>query len=57
MTMLKNLTKQYSVIHIAGKEYRVRYSLNALLCLEMTYKPLNEILAIPYREWGMEDVI
>ena len=57
MTMLKNLTKQYSVIHIAGKEYRVRYSLNALLCLEMTYKPLNEILAVPYREWGMEDVI
>lgn len=35
----------------------MRYSLNALLCLEMTYKSLNEILAIPYREWGMEDVI
>ena len=37
--MLKNIDKHYSIIHIAGREYRIRYSLNALLCLEILYKP------------------
>lgn len=55
--MLTDLIRQYSVIHIAGREYRVRYSLNALLCLEMTYKPLGEILKQPYSQWAIEDVI
>lgn len=55
--MLKDLIKGYSTIHIAGREYRARYSLNALLCLEMTYKPLDEILATPYPRWTLDDVI
>lgn len=55
--MLKDLIRQYSIIHIAGREYRVRYSLNALLCLELTYKPLGEILKQPYSQWTVEDVI
>lgn len=55
--MLKNLIKNDSVIHIAKREYRVRYSLNALLCLEMTYKPLNEILQTQYSDWSIEDVL
>ena len=55
--MLKDLIQQYSIIHIAGGEYRVRYSLNAMLCLEMTYKPLEELLKTHYTEWTFEDVI
>ena len=55
--MLRDLVRQYSVIHIAGREYRVRYSLNAMLCLEMTYKPLSEILKQPYFQWSVDDVI
>ncbi len=55
--MLKQLEKQYSIIHIAGREYRVRYSLNCLLCLEMMYKPLNVILQTNYTKWSIEDVL
>lgn len=54
---LKNLDKSYSVIHIAGREYRVRYSLNALLCLECTYKPIEEILKIPAEKWDIECIL
>ena len=55
--MLKYLEKQCSIIHIAGREYKVRYSLNCLLCLEMTYKPLSEILKVEYENWNIEDVL
>ena len=55
--MLKNIDRQYSIIHIEGREYRVRYSLNALLCLEMTYKPLDEILKDDFRKWDIETVL
>src|SRR5574344_428188 len=57
--MLTKLKKEfnYSVLHIAGREYRVRYSLNALLCLEVMYKPLNEILKIDFIAWTTEDVL
>ena len=55
--MLKDLIKTYSTIHIADREYHVRYSLNALLCLEMTYKPLSDILQTEWQEWSIEDVL
>lgn len=57
--MLKKLThREYeNIIHIAGREYRTRYSLNCLLCLEMTYKPLSEILTVPFSQWSAEDII
>lgn len=55
--MLKDLIKTYSTIHFAGREYHVRYSLNALLCLEMTYKPLSDILQTEWQEWSIEDVL
>ena len=48
--MLKNIDKHYSIIHIAGREY-------ALLCLEILYKPLDEILKTDFRSWGIDDVI
>lgn len=35
----------------------MRYSLNALLCLEMMYKPLNEIVEKSVEEWSIEDVL
>ena len=44
--MLSNLVRKCSVIHIAGKEFKIRYTLNALLYLEMQYKPIGEILTI-----------
>lgn len=55
--MLKDLIQHYSIIHIAGREYRIRYSLNALLCLEMMYKPLSELLKTPFTDWSIEDVL
>lgn len=55
--MLKNIDRQYSKIHIAGREYRIRYSLNALLCLEMKYKPLDEILKTDFQSWDIETVL
>lgn len=54
---LKDIDRQYSLVHVAGREYRVRYSLNALLCLELTYKPLAEILQTHFAEWTAEDVL
>lgn len=35
----------------------MRYSLNALLCLEVMYKPLTEILQTHFMEWTAEDVL
>ena len=54
---LRAIDKQYSVLHIAGREYRVRYSLNALLCLEVMYKPLSDILKTAWMDWSAEDVL
>lgn len=55
--MLKDLIKNYSVLHIGDREYRIRFSLNALLCLEMTYKPLAEILKSDWEKWSINDII
>ena len=55
--MLKDLIKNYSVLHIGDREYRIRFSLNALLCLEMTYKPLAEILKTDWQNWSIDDVL
>lgn len=55
--MLTPIIKRYSKIHIAGKEYRVRYSFNSLLCLEMSYKPLDEIIKYNALDWTVEDIL
>lgn len=55
--MLKSLVPEKSIIHIAGREYQIRYSLNTLLCLEMEYKPLREIISQPFTSWEPEDII
>lgn len=54
---MTDLIKKTSIIHIEGKEYQVRYSLNALLCLEMCYKPIEEILKTPVQSWSIEDIL
>lgn len=46
-----------STINIGGREYRVRFSLNALLCLERQYRPLSEILRADADKWDWETVI
>lgn len=55
--MLLNLVRKCSVIHIAGKEFKIRYTLNALLYLEMQYKPIGEILRIEAEKWSITDCI
>ena len=55
--MLKELLPTESIIHIAGREYRIRYSLNALLCLEIEFRPLNEILRTDYYMWDIDTVL
>lgn len=35
----------------------MRFSLNCLLCLELTYKPLSSILQTKWQEWSIEDVL
>lgn len=55
--MLKELLPTESIIHIAGREYRVRYSLNALLCLEMEFKPLEEILKTEWYSWDIDTIL
>ena len=55
--MLSDLEKFESTIHIAGREYRIRYSLNCLLCLEKTYRPIEEILKTDFYKWDKETVI
>ena len=55
--MLREIDRQYSIIHIADREYRVRYSLDALLCLETLYKPIEEITAVKPENWSAEDIL
>ena len=43
-------------LNLGGQEKRVRFSLNALLCLEMTFRPLGEILETPAEQWDMQTV-
>ena len=35
----------------------MRFSLNALLCLEVTYKPLSEIIQTDWQNWQIEDIL
>ena len=55
--MLSELLQKSSIIHIAGREYQVRYSLNALLCLEMTFKPFTDVLAVDCKDWNIDTVL
>lgn len=55
--MLRDLVKQYNILHLGNREYRIRFSLNALLCLEVTYKPLAEILKTDWKNWSIDDVL
>lgn len=55
--MLTDLEPKSAVIHIRGREYRARYSLNSLLCLEMCCRPIEEILKIPVEKWSIEDIL
>lgn len=54
---ISDLEKRYSIIHIGGREYRARYSLNSLLCLENCYKSLERIIETPATSWGIEDIL
>lgn len=42
--MLKDLLPKTVTIQTTLREYGVRFSLNSLLCLELTYKPAEELL-------------
>lgn len=53
--MLRELDRQYDIIHIAGREYRIRFDLNAMLCLETVYRPIEELF--DPRQWSERDII
>lgn len=55
--MLEDLERKTYMLHIGGAEYRIRYSLNSRLCLEQSYKPLDEILLTKPYDWSIEDVL
>ena len=45
------------MLHIGGAEYHIRYSLNSRLCLEQSYKSLEDILLIKVQDWSIDDVL
>lgn len=55
--MLTDLLKTFTSVYLGGEELRLRYSLNSELCLEMTYKPLRDILSTPFPQWTDEDIL
>lgn len=55
--MLKDLIKTFTPVFLGGEEYKMRYSINSELCLEMTYKPLRDILSTPFPQWTDEDIL
>lgn len=52
--MLSKLVKKASIVHIAGKEFKIRMSLNALLYLETEYKSIKDILSIDFDKWNLK---
>ena len=52
----KDIDRQFGIVHVAGREYKVRYSLNAMRCLE-DYKPLGTILETKFSDWSIDDVL
>lgn len=55
--MISRLMKKASIVHIAGKEFKIRFSLNALLYLEVEYKTMKDILAVEYSKWSISDCL
>lgn len=55
--MLTDLLKTFTLVFLGGEEYKLRYSINSELCLEMTYKPLRDILSTPFPQWTDEDIL
>lgn len=55
--MLTDLLKSFTPVFLGGEEYKLRYSINSELCLEMTYKPLRDILSAPFPQWTDEDIL
>lgn len=45
------------MLHIGGAEYHIRYSLNSRLCLEQSYKSLEDILLMKVQDWSIDDVL
>lgn len=55
--MLSSLIRKSSVVHIGGREFKIRFSLNALLYLEVEYKSIEKILQTEYDKWQIEDCL
>lgn len=53
--MLKDLTDRVSIIHIAGREYGVKFSQDALLYLELFFIPFDELLT--RTEWDKSEIV
>ena len=55
--MLQDMIKNFVPVTIGGEEFRLRYSLNSELCLEVMYIPLRDILQKPFDDWTNEDIL
>lgn len=55
--MLNDLERKSYMLHIGGAEYHIRYSLNSRLCLEQSYKSLEDILLMKVQDWSIDDVL
>lgn len=55
--MLKDLEGTYNIIHLGGEEYKTKFSMNCLLCFEIMYMPIEDVLKIPYTDWNRQAVV
>lgn len=55
--MLKELLPGCVTVHTTLRDYRVRYSLNSFLYLELLHKPIDELLKTGCENWSIDDVL
>ena len=55
--MLKELLPGCVTVHTTLRDYRVRYSLNSFLYLELMHKPVDELLKKGCMNWNIDDVL
>ena len=55
--MLKDMLNHKDKLSIGGKEYKVCFSLNSMLFLELCGLSFSFILSIPYEKWDIDTVL
>lgn len=55
--MLKDLLPGFCTAHTALRDYRVRYSLNSFLYMEIMHKPIDKLLEERPDNWEIDDIL